>query len=108
METSYLPLYSTTFSSSGLRMKERFDCILAHEANPGKGILLIACLLVIFTSIFIGLKSSEISPPEILDTKLSYTKEGDILIESNQLKLMILRETEGNLFTIEVTNISPP
>lgn len=106
METSYLPLYSTRFSSSGLRMKERFDCILAHEAKPGKGILLIACFLIIFTSIFIGGKSSQISS-EIMDTKLSYTKEGDVLIESNQLVSVILREMEGNLFTIEVTNIAP-
>ena len=106
METSYLPTYSTTFSSSGLRMKERFDCILAHEAKPGKGILLIACFLIIFTSIFIGAKSSQISS-KIISTKLSYTKDGDILIESSQFGSMILRKVEEDLVIAEFTNAIP-
>jgi beta-lactamase regulating signal transducer with metallopeptidase domain len=106
MEISYLPSYSTTFSSSGLKMKERFDCILAHEAKSGKGILFIACLLVAFTSIFIGAKSSQISS-KIMSTKLSYTGKGDILVESNQLGSITIGKMKEDSIIIEFTDVIP-
>lgn len=98
METSYLSLYGTTFSSAGIRMKERFDCILTHNKKYGRGIIFIACLLAIFTSVFIKAESSQ-EFSKIVGTKLSYTGEGDIMIISEQLtKPIILKKTdEGSI-----------
>lgn len=100
MGTSYLPLYNTTFSTAGLRMKERFDCILAHKTRSGRGLLLIACLLV-FTSVFISFELQQI-PSHIIGTKISYTKEGDILVQSDKIGSMILRKMEEDSIIVEL------
>ena len=104
--SSAYSIYNIAFSPAGIKIKERFDCILNPKKKYGRGIIMMACLLVIVSSLFIKVEFSR-SSSEIGATTLSYGERGDILIQSKQLiDPIILRKMEGNSIALEFANIS--
>jgi len=99
-------IYNIAFSQAGIKIKERFDCILRPDKKHGRGIIMMACLLVISTSLFIKVESSQ-NYSQIGGTTLSYAERGDILIQSEELTdPIILRKIEENSIALEFTNES--
>lgn len=100
-------IYNTSLSPAGVRIKKRFDSILSPKKKYGKGIIMMAGLLVVLLPSFIKLELPQ-EYYQIEATSLSYGEDGDILIQSEKLmETIVLRKIDESRIVLKITSTIP-